>query len=72
MHGIILTNGGIYLHNQKNKVIFNERVQSVIPFLQILPFDGIGISSVGQLVACGIGPKLGLSMKVIAIILLFL
>ena len=54
------------------KVIFNERVQSVIPFLQILSFDGIGISSVGQLVTCVIGPKLGLSMKVIAIILLFL
>ena len=54
------------------KFIFNERVQSVIQFLQILPFDGIGISSVGQLVTCAIGPKLGLSMKVIAIILLFL
>ena len=54
------------------KFIFNERVQSVIPFLQIFPFDGIGISSVGQLVTCAIGPKLGLSMKVIAIILLFL
>ncbi len=54
------------------KVIFNERVQSVIPLLQHLPFDGIGISSVAELVTCAIGPKLGLSVKVIAIILLFL
>ena len=54
------------------KVIFNERVQSIIPILEHLPFDGIGISSVGQLVTCAIGPKLGLSVKVIAIILLFL
>jgi hypothetical protein len=54
------------------KVIFNERVQSIIPILQLLPFDGIGISSVNQLVVCAIGPKLGLSVKVIAIILLFL
>ena len=54
------------------KIIFNERVQSIIPILEHLPFDGIGISSVGQLVTCAIGPKLGLSVKVIAIILLFL
>ena len=54
------------------KVIFNERVQSVIPLLQHLPFDGIGISSVGQLVVYGIGPKMGLSIKVISMILLFL
>ena len=60
------------LMNYSIKIIFNERVQSAIPLLQQLPFDGIGISSVGQLVTCTIGPKLGLSMKVIAIILLFL
>ena len=58
--------------NYSIKIIFNERVQSAIPLLQHLPFDGIGISSVGQLVTCTIGPKLGLSMEVIAIILLFL
>jgi hypothetical protein len=58
--------------NYSIKVIFFERVQSAISLLQHLPFDGIGISSVGQLVTCTIGPKLGLSMKVIAIILLFL
>ena len=58
--------------NYSIKIIFNEKVQSAIPLLQSLPFDGIGISSVGQLVTCAIGPKLGLSVKVIAIILLFL
>ena len=54
------------------KIIFNERVQSIIPILEHLPFDGIGISSVSQLVTCTIRPKLVLSVKVIAIILLFL
>jgi hypothetical protein len=58
--------------NYSIKIIFNESVQSAIPLLQCLPFDGIGISSVGQLVTCTLGPKLGLSVKVIAIILLFL
>ena len=57
--------------NYSIKIIFNERVQSAIPLLQHLPFDGIGISSVGQLVVCGMS-EMGLSMKVIAIILLFL
>jgi hypothetical protein len=54
------------------KVIFNERVQSIVPILQHLPSNYIGISSVNQLVVCGIGPKIGLSIKLIAIILLFL
>ena len=54
------------------KFIFNERVQSIIPILQQLPSNYIGISSVAELVTCAIAPKLGLSMKVIAIILLFL
>ena len=58
--------------NYSIKIIFNERVQSAIPLLQHLPFDGLGISSVGQLVVYGIGPKMGLSIKVISIILLFL
>ena len=52
------------------KIICNEKVQSVIPLLQHVPF--CGITSVGQLVVCGIGPQMGLSMKVILIILLFL
>ena len=57
--------------NYSIKIIFNERVQSAIPLLQHLPFDGIGISSVAELVVCGMS-EMGLSMKVIAIILLFL
>jgi len=54
------------------KILFNERVQSIVPILQHLPSHYIGISSVAELVVCGIGPKIGLSIKLIAIILLFL
>jgi hypothetical protein len=53
------------------KVIFNERVQSIVPILQHLPSHYIGISSVAELVVCGMS-EIGLSYKVIAIILLFL
>ena len=42
------------------KVIFNERVQSIIPFLQQLPSNYIGISSVAELVVCGMS-EMGLS-----------
>lgn len=53
------------------KFIFNERVQSIIPILQQLPSNYIGISSVAELVVCGMS-EMGLSAKVIVIILLFL
>ena len=53
------------------KILFNERFQSIIPLLQHLPSHYIGISSVAELVVCGMS-EIGLSYKVIAIILLFL
>jgi len=56
--------------NYSIKIIFNERVQSAIPMLGQIPIHGI--TSLNQLIVYGIGAEIGLEMKVIMIILLFL
>ena len=60
----------IKLINYSIKIIFNERVQKTIPILGQIPFHGI--TSLNQLIVYGIGAEIGLEMKVIMIILLFL
>ena len=60
----------IKLINYSIKIIFNERIQKTIPLLGQIPIHGI--TSLNQLILYGIGIELGLEMKVIMIILLFL
>jgi hypothetical protein len=66
----IIIKTSIKLINYSIKIIFNERVQSAIPLLGQIPIHGI--TSLNQLVVYTIGVELGLEMKVIMIILLFL
>ncbi len=56
--------------NYSIKIIFNEKVQKTIPLLAQIPNNGI--TSLNQLIVYSIGAEIGLEMKVIAIILLFL
>jgi hypothetical protein len=60
----------IKIINYSIKIIFNERVQSTIPLLGQIPIHGL--TSLNQLVVYSLASEIGLSMKVIAIILLFL
>jgi len=60
----------IKLMDHSIKIICNKNVQSTISLLGQIPFDGL--TYVGQLVVYSIGPKIGLSIKVISIILSFL
>ncbi len=60
----------IKIINYSIKIIFNERVQSTIPLLGQIPFHGL--TSINQLVVYSLASEIGLSYKIIAIILLFL
>jgi len=60
----------IKLINYSIKIVFNKHIQNTIPLLGQIPFHSI--TSLNQLIVYSIGVELGLEMKVIMIILLFL
>jgi hypothetical protein len=60
----------IKIINYSIKIIFNERVQKTIPMLGQIPIHGL--TSLNQLVVYSLASEIGLSYKVVMIILLFL
>jgi hypothetical protein len=68
--GYYIIKASIKLMNYSIKILFNKHIQNTIPLLGQIPIHGI--TSLNQLIVYGIGAEIGLEMKVIMIILLFL